>query len=339
MNRFAAYQANSPCNLCGQNAGTLIATHDRHRRPLPVNCCSGCGLSYIDPLPSAEELSRFYAERYRLEYKGVYTPRLYHVYRAGKLALKRFRIASLLASPPARVLDCGSGGGEFAYLLAHHGYQPLGIEPDDGYREYSKREYNINVIKGVVDQLHLDHSSFDLITIFHVLEHLRDPQAVLHKLSSWLRADGYLHVEVPNVLSNISSPKNLYHPAHLFYFAAAPLAALACHAGLAPIFVEGSPSQANLTAVFQKRRTSQNALLGSAHDDVVTANRQRTIWRYLSSPATLGHILPRMLHRTIERQRAKSARSGCEILDQLYQAESPLVFPVEDKLILPRLAA
>lgn len=99
VRRFASYLATTPCNLCHSREGVLIADRDRHGEPLPVTCCASCGLAYVDPIPSPAELSRFYAERYRLEYKQAAQPRLKHVYRAGKVALGRLKIAALLAAP------------------------------------------------------------------------------------------------------------------------------------------------------------------------------------------------------------------------------------------------
>lgn len=216
--RFDPYEASCACNLCGGRDGTLVAVADRHGQPMNVICCRGCGLAYVDPLPTAEELAAFYAERYRLEYKQSKEPRLTHVYRAGRVALDRFRTVALLAQPPARVLDCGAGGGEFSYLLSSRGYRFTGIEPNSGYRQFAQREYGVDLRAGTLDDNEFAPDEFDLITIFHVLEHFRDPRGGLGRLAGWLRPGGHLYVEVPNALTEISSPSNLYHRAHLYYF-------------------------------------------------------------------------------------------------------------------------
>lgn len=285
--RFSAYQPQSPCNLCGQRNGTLVAVRDRHGKPIRVTCCKSCGLTYVDPLPGALELAAFYAQRYRREYKSVEAPRVKHIYRAGCVALDRFRTVALLAQPPARVLDCGAGGGEFAYLLTSRGYRLTGIEPNDGYREFARTEYGVDLRPGTLDDASFAAGEFDLITIFHVLEHLRDPRAALTKLAGWLRPGGYLYVEVPNALTEVSSPLNLYHRAHLYYFAAEPLARLACTAGLAPVLLDGAASKANLTAVFcaptaaQASRRSLTHMppssrpIGAAHSDATSCRGRR----------------------------------------------------------------
>lgn len=324
LRRFQPHRSATPCPLCGSREGTLIATEDRHRAPLAVTCCRGCGLAYVDPIPSHDELARFYAERYRLEYKRAARPRLKHIYRAGRVALERMRIAALLARPPARVLDCGAGGGEFSYLMASKGYQVTGIEPNDGYREFARSEYGTDLRAGTLDDVEFATDEFDLITIFHVLEHLRDPGAGLARLARWLKPGGHLYVEVPNALTDVSSPSNLFHRAHLYYFAPQPLLALAARAGLQPLLGDGAPSKANLTAVFRKAAgTAAAEAADSAHDAVVAANHRRTLARYLTAGSTLGNVIPRLVGRMHEHRVERTGLSGRATLDRLSAREAP----------------
>lgn len=323
---FSLHRAASACNLCRSTEGKLIATKDRHGAPLLVTCCAGCGLSYVDPLPSREELTRFYANRYRLEYKQASRPRLKHVHRAGKVALSRLRVAALLAKPAARVLDCGAGGGEFSYLMSSRGYRVTGIEPNDGYREFARGEYGVDLRPGALDDVEFGDNEFDLITIFHVLEHIPDPSAALARLAGWLRPGGHLYVEVPNAVTQVSSPSNLYHRAHLYYFAAAPLLALAERAGLLPVMVDGSRFQANLTAIFSKPANGAAVTarhIESAYEEVVAANRRRTLGRYLLAGSTISNVLPRLLVRLAERRIERDGTSARALLDRLFGEEGP----------------
>lgn len=291
---------------------------------MAVTCCAGCGLTYVDPLPTAEELTRFYADRYRVEYKSAITPSTRHVFRAGCVALERLRVVALLAQPPARVLDCGAGGGEFSYLLSSRGYSFTGIEPNDGYREFARKEYEVDVRPGTADDNDMPDGTFDVITMFHVLEHFRDPRAGLAKLARWLRPGGYLYVEVPNALTAVSSPSNLYHRAHLYYFAAQPLVGLAQSAGLKPVLVDGGPSLANLTAVFRKTEDAAlQASPASAHGIVVAANRERTLLRYLTAGSTWTALATRLWRRSRERAAVRTGLGARATLDQLFKTQAP----------------
>jgi 2-polyprenyl-3-methyl-5-hydroxy-6-metoxy-1,4-benzoquinol methylase len=81
------------------------------------------------------------------------------------------------------VFDCGARGGEFAYLLASRGYRVTGIEPNDGHREFARAEYGVDLRPGGLDDAAFPAQCFDLFTIFHVLDHLRDPRAGLARLA------------------------------------------------------------------------------------------------------------------------------------------------------------
>jgi 2-polyprenyl-3-methyl-5-hydroxy-6-metoxy-1,4-benzoquinol methylase len=321
VNRFEPYRAQSPCNLCGGTDGVLIQNRDRHGDPLAVTCCASCGLAYVDPLPSANELCEFYASRYRAEYKKVVEPRLKHVYRAGRVALDRLRRLAPYAAPPARVLDCGAGGGEFTYLLSRSGFRASGVEPNDGYREHACRQYGVDLRPGTVDTADFGAGEFDVITLFHALEHFRDPAGGLRRIAGWLKPGGLLYVEVPNALTLVSSPTNLYHRAHLFYFAADPLRCLAESCGLQAIVVEGSVAQANLTAMFRRVENQAEPTRATAHAAVVDINRRRTLSRYLTRGTTAAGFVRRMISRADERRAARQGRSARETLDALYESE------------------
>lgn len=291
---------------------------------MQVTCCASCGLAYVDPIPSREDLARFYAQRYRIEYKQATRPRLKHIHRAGTVALGRLQTIRRFVAPPARVVECGAGGGEFSYLATRSGYRLTGIEPNDGYREYARAEYGVDLRPGTLDDNEFAPGEFDLVTLFHVLEHVPDPAAALVRLAAWLKPGGHLYIEVPNALTAVSSPSNLYHRAHLYYFAEAPLRELARRAGLETVLADGAPQNANLTAVFVKRpqvAALADSALAAAHDEIVSANRRRSLLGYLSAASTLANVVPRLRARAVERAIERSGLSGRATLDRLFESE------------------
>lgn len=329
MKLFDPVRAQSACCLCGTRDGTLVAVEDRHGAPLSVVCCRQCGLAHVDPIPTEAELAEFYSKRYRLEYKQAFEPSLRHVYRAGCVALDRFRLIALATPAPADVLECGAGGGEMGYLLASRGYWYTGIEPNDGYREHARSQYRTHLLPGTLDDHALPGASVDLVIMFHVLEHLRDPQLGVRTLAAALRPGGHLYIEVPNALTQVSSPSNLYHLAHLHYLATPTLLGLAQQAGLEPVLVEGAPTKANLTGIFRKP-ISNGAAQGyvpesAVHDAVVGANRQRTLVSYLRRPSTWLAAAGRLLRRGEEKRAAAAAGCARELLDVLYAQQAPWI--------------
>ncbi len=236
-----------PCNLCGGHAVSVLSRRSRSGAALRTVACKACGLAWSDPRP--HEARSFYTDDYRVAYKGSFTPRPKHVLRAGRVALDRLaKIRPWLAGRP-RVLDVGSGGGEFAYLLQRLGHVITGIEPNNGYGRYAAETYGLDIRLGFLADRLAPGEQFDLITIWHVLEHTEDPGATLRLLAGALRPGGRLVVEVPNVEAICQSPRSSFHEAHLYSFNAASLGCLARRNGLSICDTRLSADGGNLTMV------------------------------------------------------------------------------------------
>src|SRR5262245_51929118 len=115
-----------PCNLCGARAVEEVSRRDREGHYLRTVICRGCGLVWTDPRPTAAEEKSFYAENYRLQYKGAWQPKSKHVYRGGRVSLHRFRRLRKFLSPQDAILDVGAGSGELVYLLRGLGFDASG---------------------------------------------------------------------------------------------------------------------------------------------------------------------------------------------------------------------
>ena len=213
------------CVLCGNNALESISNRDaKFSESLLVSLCGTCGLVQQNPIPTTDTLKIYYSHHYRKDYKNTYAPKHRHVYRAGKTALRRLRFLKNAAISEGALLDVGGGGGEFVYLAEKWGFQATGIEPNIGYSEHASREYGSTVTTGDIDDI---AGTYDIITMFHVLEHLPSPVRAFEKLYTLLNTNGKLCIEVPWVETNDASPHNIYFKAHIFYFSADTLTACA----------------------------------------------------------------------------------------------------------------
>jgi len=311
-------QTHLPCNLCGSVRASVLSLKSRSGNPLRTLACRECGLVWSDPRP--HEARRYYEDEYRLDYKRTSMPRPKHVLRAGKVALSRLAKIKSHLHGRLSVLDVGSGGGEFAYLLRTLGHEASGVEPNRGYASYAASEYGINVTRGFIDEVTLPEQGFDLITLWHVLEHTEDPGAVLRQLARALRADGLLVVEVPNVEATCQAPKSTFHEAHLYNFNRATLSALAARAGLALVRSTLSPDGGNITAVFRAALDAAvpPVALAGNHDFVAGVVCAHTPRRYWLSAHPYRRFARRMARTIGERMQTRSAVSGRELLDALY---------------------
>ena len=313
-------QCSIPCNLCGATEARILANRSRSGNPLRTVICPQCGLAWTDPLPHNPR--DFYQDDYRISYKGTYTPKPKHILRAGKVALHRHgKIARLLEKKMA-ILDIGSGGGEFAYLLKTLGHDVQGIEPNKGYADYSIRQYGLDVQVGFVQDARFQGKTFELITIWHVLEHTENPFGVLLKLHDLLQPEGMLVIEVPNMEATCQSPKSTFHEAHIFNFNPATLQKLAAKAGFT--FVEHSMSDdgGNITIIVQKKSAGNPGKLelniqGNAEKIIGIVRNHTPIKHYLTL-RPYARLLRRVRQSLAEKRKAGSAKEGKVLLDALY---------------------
>lgn len=311
--------AASACNLCGARDAALLGARDRRGRPLRTVICRRCGLCWTDPLPPAAALERYYREQYRLDYQGAFTPRRTHIYRAGRNALDRWQQLRPWLAPGARVLDVGAGGGELVYLLARLGYRAAGLEPNRGYAEYAAAEYGIDLRVGLWQEMEFPESAFELVTMYHVLEHTADPRGALARIRRWLAPAGVLAVEVPNVEAVCGAPGHRFHRAHLFSFNPPALEALGRAAGFAVARRQLSPDGGNIFAVFRPDAdaAAPAALPGNCERIVAVLARHTPAAHYLSH-YPYWRPLARLGRALRERWGVRGRATGRAILDACF---------------------
>lgn len=291
------------CPLCGAPpaAHHPIGTRSRDGSPLHTVLCMQCALAFTNPMPTLAEVSEFYRDSYRTAYKRTFRPRPRHVLRSARRAVPRLRRIEALGRTDGRLLDVGSGGGEFLYLMRRSGFDVRGIEPNTGYGEFSRDTYGLAVEVTTLEASPEASGPFDVITAHHVLEHLRDPVEALRKMTNWLAPGGLLVIEVPNLMATYHAPARRFHFAHLLHFRPETLAALGERVGLTVVdsltvpMVEhvniafrragGTPSTVPLTDADRATRTRAAEEHQSAARHMMSAHPWRRLVENLARPA------------------------------------------------------
>jgi SAM-dependent methyltransferase len=190
--------------------------------------CRSCEVAFTSPRPAS--MDAYYPARYRRYAWPVATllRRLYAV------RVRRW----IRGRPPGRALELGCGAGWMLHALAQHGWHVVGLERTAEQAAFATEVLKVPVVVGGLDAVR-DEAGFDLILMFHVLEHLDDPAAALRACADRLRPGGRLVIAVPNYASWQSryARGRWFHldvPRHLFHFTPASLARLLREAGLAP---------------------------------------------------------------------------------------------------------
>ncbi len=187
-------RAPEACILCGAADRTLLFRHDEWT----VFKCAGCGLGFLDPRPTAEELVRYYERDYFDSHYDKGLKRDSAEMRK-RLTQEAHRISFFRPiKPRGRILDVGCGMGYFLYACSLKGYEAEGMDISDDSTAYIRRELGLKVKTGVAGAVDFEEGSFDVITMWHFLEHSPDPRDYLSSAWKWLKEDGILVVDVPN---------------------------------------------------------------------------------------------------------------------------------------------
>lgn len=325
----SSHPASSSCFLCG-SPGPLIpvATHDRHGKPLSTALCEHCGIVTTEPRPTPAEVDHFYRADYRREYKQSYTPKPRHVLRAGRVALDRLHYLLPLLESGDAILDAGCGGGELLFLLRELGFEADGLEPNVGYGTAARDYLNLPVQVTGYQDASVQPQSRDVIVSFHVLEHLLDPVDALRTFGSWLKPDGIMLIEVPNVFARCQWPGSRYHRGHLQHFSASTLAFAGRKAGLISIDSFTSDDGGNLMQVFAKAQPDSVAsptCTGSHARRVKSHLQEHTALSHALSSAPYVRPLKKMLSSLSERTALYRSRSARDILLNLSQQARDLI--------------
>lgn len=120
------------------------------------------------------------------------------------------------------LLDIGCGEGLFLQYVNKFVGSVAGLEPTKIYANYARETLQLDVQQGMIETADFNTKNFDVITLFHVLEHLDNPNSAFDKIRSWLKHGGFLVIEVPNIESPTARYKrenwDLINPEHRFHF-------------------------------------------------------------------------------------------------------------------------
>jgi 2-polyprenyl-3-methyl-5-hydroxy-6-metoxy-1,4-benzoquinol methylase len=151
------------------------------------------------PKPKVEDLSKYYKSEDYISHTNTqrnWFEKAYHKVR--QITLKqKLNLINSFKTETKSILDIGCGTGHFLETCKNNGWKITGIEPDESAREIAN---NILINKAFnIDKLNkLEKSSFDVITLWHVLEHLPNLQEQLNLINSLLKTNGKLIIAVPN---------------------------------------------------------------------------------------------------------------------------------------------
>ncbi len=215
----------SHCPICNETQTKLfLACKDNtvSRETFNIVECVSCGFKFTNPRPEADKLGEYYKSEAYVSHSNTnkgFVNSAYQLVRKYTL-LKKLQLISKFFKT-GKILDIGCGTGEFLKTFKDAKWNTLGIEPSDEVRKIAKQNYGLDV-RGEAEIKNLESGSFDVITMWHVLEHVPDLNDRIEDLKRLIKPTGVIVVAVPNCSSLDAKtykenwaaydvPRHLYH--------------------------------------------------------------------------------------------------------------------------------
>jgi 2-polyprenyl-3-methyl-5-hydroxy-6-metoxy-1,4-benzoquinol methylase len=209
--------------------------------------CLNCGLIYVNPQPSEGDLKKIYGNGYfdgsdhadYLTEKELYVPRFQERLRQINSFIKK-----------GKLLDIGCAVGYFLEAAREEGWRSFGVEISSFASKHS-RDSGFDVFTGTLEEARYPDQHFDVVTLWHVLEHMEDPSGCLKEIHRILRKSGLIAIEVPNIGSKRFKKlrenwDQLKPHEHLYYFTLGVLRKMAERAGFETVEVSTIPKGTNV---------------------------------------------------------------------------------------------
>lgn len=185
-----------------------------------ISICMTCQFKFTNPRPDDKDLGKYYKSENYISHtntKQGLISKLYHIVRNYTLKRKVFLVSNYVSR--GTILDYGCGTGMFLNACKKSGFTTYGIEPDPGARSIASG-LGLNVVED--KSLLEENTRFDVITLWHVLEHVSDLAITIDVLNRHLKEQGTIIIAVPNHRSFDAShygkfwaaydvPRHLYH--------------------------------------------------------------------------------------------------------------------------------
>ncbi|HEV3251073.1 MAG TPA: class I SAM-dependent methyltransferase [Puia sp.] len=188
--------------------------------------CTDCGLRVTQHAPDLSSMKVFYQSENYISHTDTgkgWINRLYHFIRQQTLMNKRLLLGSATGMKRGKLLDIGAGTGAFVNHMKLHGWDSVGMEPDETARQLAKKIHQLDLLS--VESLYdPGEDIYDAISLWHVLEHVHDLHGYLDQLKKIVRPrHGRIFIAVPNYTSYDARVYQKYWaaydvPRHLYHF-------------------------------------------------------------------------------------------------------------------------
>lgn len=197
------YTSITSCPLCGTQEFSPVFTctdHTVSQEKFQLYACNDCSFLFTQDHPSEKDIDAYYESEDYIAHtntrKGL-TSLLYHMVRSLTLRGKARLIKREYPHKPGVLLDFGAGNGHFAHMMQKKHWEVEAFEKNKKARAVARARLGMHLKEEKAIQLLAPHS-IDVITLWHVMEHLEDINGYFQKFYELLIEQGLLILAVPN---------------------------------------------------------------------------------------------------------------------------------------------
>jgi 2-polyprenyl-3-methyl-5-hydroxy-6-metoxy-1,4-benzoquinol methylase len=235
-----------------------------------IKQCDSCGFKITENIEDENNIGRYYQSEEYISHsntsKGLVNS-VYHSVRKYMLGRKRRLVEKVTGIRNGQLLDVGTGTGFFLNEMKEYGWRITGTEKSKEARDFAKKEFNLDNLP-TEDLFNLDGNSFDVITLWHVLEHIHELKKNMEAFQWLLKQDGKLIIAVPNHDSTDAKHYKEFWaaydvPRHIWHFAPKQMKQLGKKYGFKLASLHTMPFDSFYVSMLsEKYKKSKFALLG-----------------------------------------------------------------------------
>lgn len=218
------YEKLDLCPLCGHTKFTNYMICDDHTvtaESFALVKCEKCTLVFTNPRPTLNELSKYYQSSEYISHTDRANSLFHIIYKLVRnyTLRQKSRLVTSISNGQGKILDYGCGTGDFLKAMLKQGWEGHGYEPDVKAASIANAKTGESIIS-TIDKI---DNNYDVITAWHVIEHVSELLDTMRKLKKALKAEGHLIIAVPNYQSYDAQYYREYWaaydvPRHLYHF-------------------------------------------------------------------------------------------------------------------------
>jgi 2-polyprenyl-3-methyl-5-hydroxy-6-metoxy-1,4-benzoquinol methylase len=213
------------CPVCGNEKYTVFLNCTDYfltKEKFTIVKCEECEFTFINPRPEIAQFAGYYESTEYISHSGTDKGIVNSVYKKVRnyTHKKKVKLVSKYAKGN-KILDIGCGSGELLSLFKEHDWETLGIEPNQSAREFAIKQHGI-IVEEESGISKIVTGSMDVISMWHVLEHVSGLNERLREVNRILKDDGVVFIAVPNRIAYdalyykefwaaYDVPRHLYH--------------------------------------------------------------------------------------------------------------------------------